>query len=176
MIKQGPTTTSSQPAPINTIPLDTFEYLFNDDARELFKNRAMNLLHQYNTVNDERACMYGLFELAGLLGIKSAEFNPCVNFYTRQIVKVRFFGLQCQPNEVIPCIHRVIDAINDMASKKWLQASLYNLGMMELRDKDDKPIFAVYSYLAPKVEHETDVESMYGHIEFLEGGMPPEFK
>lgn len=175
MMKQL-TTTSNQPAPIKSIPLDTFDHLFNDEAREVFKTKAYGLIHQYNTINDERAHMYNLFELASLLDVRSALHNPCINFYTHNFVKVKFFGLTCQPHEVIPCIYKVIEAINNMASNKWLQASLYNLGMMELRDVDGKQSFAIFSYLAPKAEHEIDVEQAYSHIEFQEGGVPPEFK
>ncbi len=71
----------------------------------------------------------------------------------------------------------MIEAINDMASKKWLVASLYNLGMMELASDPLDPStkrFIIFSYLAPFHNHEKDVEIAYSHLEFQEGGVPRE--
>jgi hypothetical protein len=173
-------TNSSQPAPLNATALgDAFSFMFNEDAKELFKVQSQNLIHQYNEIVDDRAYLYNLVELLGLLGLKSCQNNPYGQFYVRKVAKVRYFGTLCKANEVIPGIHKIINAINHMASQKWLKASLYNLGMMELASDPLDPStkrFVIFSYLAVSPDHEQDVDLFAKGIEFQEGAVPPEFK
>ena len=55
---------------------------------------------------------------------------------------------------------------------------MYNLGMIKLGKLDpaDPDRVCVFSYLAVKYPHESDVAFMYGWATFQEGQMPPEFK
>lgn len=157
----------------------TYSHLFNDEAKEVFKTKAISNIHQYDVPIDERYVLYGLIELASLLGVQAADLNPCVNMFQRRLAKVRFFGFLCEPKDLDEARVKLINIINDMASNKWLIASLYNLGTMELANDPLNPSakkILVFSYLAVKPEFDGFVDRAYSFAEFTEGGLPPEFK
>lgn len=172
--------TSSQPAPLGTTNLDkAFINSFNQEAQAIFKKQAGGLLHQWNEALDDRAYLHGAIELLALLDIKSAEDNPADQFWVRTCAPVRFFGVTCEAKDVIPGINKMIAAVNDMAKNKWLKASLYNLGMLELASDPLTPStkkFCIFSYIVVDPKFDVDATTAYGDIEFKEGGMPPEYK
>lgn len=179
MMKKG--TTSSQPTPIGAINLaDSFSGSFNQDALDIFQIQTNSLLYQWNHRNEHsRSYLYGLMELAGLLGIRAADQNPCGALFTRMATPVKFFGVTCEGHQVIPGVNRMIDAINSMAKNKWLKASMYNLGMMELQNEDPSvqtKRFVIFSYLVVDPQYDIDVVNQFGNLLFQEGGLPPEFK
>lgn len=171
---------TSSPSPL--YPDDqfsAFSMMFNEDAKKVFQTKAQGLIHQYNEPTDERHVLYGLFELAALLGIKAADDNPCGQMFQRKAARVRYFGFTCSPKDLDAARNKLIRIINDMASSKWLIASLYNLGTLELASDPLTPStkrIAVFSYLAVRPECESAVDQTYSFAEFSEGGVPPEFK
>jgi hypothetical protein len=171
-------TTSSQPTPIGTTELGTaFINFFNAEAQEILKNQCDSLIYQYNEVVNDGAYLYNTIELLRLL--KVTKDNPATNSYIRKAAAVNFFGVTCKVNEVVPGIHKIVDAVNDMAKNKWLKASLYNLGMLELASDPLTPStkrFVIFSYLAVDDKYQQDVDKAYGHLKFAEGGIPSEFK
>lgn len=156
-----------------------FKMMFNQHAQAIMNTKTQGLIHQYNEPTNERHVLYNLFELAALLGVKAAQDNPCAQMFVRKVAKVRFFGFTCEPHNLDKARDQLIRIINDMASSKWLIASLYNLGTLELASDPLMPgtkKFAIFSYLAVKPEHDADVDMTYSFVEFTEGGTPPEFK
>lgn len=173
--------TNSSPTPAIDVhdQYPAFQMLFNQAAKDVFATKATSTIYQYNEPTDERHIMYGLFELAALLGIKSADNNPCGQMYIRQAAKVRYFGFRCRPEDLDKARYKLARIINDMATSKWIIASLYNLGVMELASDPLTPStkkVCVFSYLAVKPEHDQHVSDTYSFAEFIEGGLPPEFK
>jgi hypothetical protein len=138
--------------------------------------KAHGTMHQYNKPVNEWSYLFNLIELIALLGIKSAEHNPCQ--FTREVARVHCFGFTCQPSEVDKATLKLVAAINDMANSKWVMASLYNLGMIELQrvKPQDPHKVCIVSYLAVPYDKETDLASAYSWLQFPDGGMPPEFK
>ncbi len=154
-----------------------YQHKFNADALQVFKTKTNNLIHQYNdwsSPGGEHA--YALVELLALLGIKSAINNPVQ--YVRSISVVQHFGFTCHPSRVDDAIDKISSAVNDMASSKWINASMYNLGLIQLGklNPTDPDRVCVFSYVAVKHAHEMDVETVYGWMKFKEGAVPPELK
>ena len=162
---------------LNTIDLyPSFKHLFNRDAIEILKTQSYGMIHVYNEIIDERAHAHDLIDLLSLLKIESATPNPCYSFFVRKVACVKCFGICCNNNQIVHSIHKMISAINDMASNKQFIASLSNLGMIELFSEDpNNKKFVVFSYIAIREEHQDDVNKNYGYLQFKEGGMPQEF-
>ena len=178
----NPTTTSdaltSHPF-INTVDLyPSFKPLYTSEAIKVLNTQTRNMIHQRVESNHPWSHLYGLIELAALLGIKSAEHNPCEKFFDRKLDIVMCFGYTCFPHQVGVVANDIVQHTNDMASNKLITASLYNLGMFELGklDPNDPDRVVVFSYLAVPTEHEDYVKQTYSFMQFPEGGMPPEFK
>ncbi len=136
------------------------------------------MVYQYNEPTDERAIGFGLVELLALLGLKSAQDNPFGQMWTRKFSVVKGFGFTCDYINADEAAKRLITIINDIAASKWINASLYNIGRIDLNGQDGKPNgkCCIAAYLAVKADHEEDVKSVYGWVQFPEGGVPPRFK
>jgi len=180
MTKPPLSTTSSINHAIHTSELsEVFSFMFNDDAKQVFANKTYNLTHQYDIITSPLCNLYNTIELLALLDIKSANYNPCENLVVHTVSPVKYFGITCSSQDLDKARNKLIDAINDMASNKWLIASLYNLGTIELASDPLDPTtkrYIVFSYLAPYDEHIASVDAAYGWLQFQEGSIPPEFK
>lgn len=179
------TTNSNYSSPPVTHPFITtihlypkFEQFFNKEAKAICNLQTNGMVHQYVESNHEWSHLHGLMELIALLGIKSAKHNPCEKFFDRKYAMVHCFGFSCEANKIDAATIELINNVNDMASNKFVNASLYNLGMMKLgkHDPADPDMYCVFSYLAVPHEHEATVKSKYSHLQFPEGGLPPRFK
>ena len=174
-------TKNSSPTPVFDAgdQYPAFKMMFNKHAQDIMNTKAQGLIHQYNEPTDERHVLYNLFELAALLGIQSASNNPCDQMFIRKVAKVKFFGFKCKPQDLDRARDKLIRIINDMAASKWLIASLYNLGTLQLANypyTGGSGDIAVFSYLAVRPEFEEAVDMTYKFAEFSEGATPPEFK
>lgn len=169
---------TSSPTPLQAgDESSAFSFMFNDAAKAVFANKANGLVHQYSEPNRPEHSLYHLFELAALLGIKSADENPCETMFTRRFALVRFFGFTCHPNDLDKARNKLIAIINDMSTSKWVIASLYNLGTLEFASDPLTPTtkkIAVFSYLAVDSNFDEAVSATYNFAEFKEGGTPPE--
>lgn len=156
---------------------DKYKHLFNQEALDVFKTQTSNMIFQYNVWTDPWGQeLYNLIELVALLGVKEADNNPAK--YTCKYSRVLSFGYTCSPNQVDDAAAKLIQAINDMAANKWINASMYNLGIIELgkiNDTDPDRV-CVVSHLAVKAEHDMDATETYGMLMFQEGGLPKEYK
>lgn len=174
------TTTSSETVSCQNLTTDLFpqhSYKFNSDALNILSIKSNGTIYQYNEyVNPWGQELYNIVDLLSLLRIKSAYDNPVQ--YVRCVAKVHHFGFTCHPSRVDAAVDKLISIINDMSSSKWINASMYNLGSIQLGKLDpaDPDRVCVFSYLAVKHNHEMDVQSTYGWATFQEGGLPPEFK
>lgn len=151
--------------------------MFNDAAQAVFKNKCHNLIHQYNVPKHPGYYAYNTIELLALLGLKEAQDNPCEKLYDRKYAPVKFFGFRCDPADLDKARNKLVSIINDMAASKWIIASLYNLGTLELVSDPLTPgtrKICIFSYLAVDLDHEDDVKAVYSFAEFKEGGVPPE--
>lgn len=154
-----------------------YSHKFNSDALSVLNIKTNGLIHQYNEwTTPWGEHLYAVSELLALLGIKAAYHNPVQ--YVRNIARVHYFGFTCHPSQIDEATNKLVSIINDMSSSKWVIASMYNLGSIELGKLNpaDPDKVCVFSYLAVKHNHETDVQNTYGWATFQEGGLPPEFK
>jgi hypothetical protein len=66
----------------------------------------------------------------------------------------------------------LVNFINDLASKNLIRGILTPLMSLELVGGK----IVIVSYIAVDQPNEALVQSLYGTLEFKEGGIPPEFK
>ena len=176
LIRMKQTFNTSAPA-LPSIDLQPIldSYYSSDAQNILNNNRTQSLIHQWN-----RQVGNGLFEgkhvgqlgiVLGKLGIKSYKDLFISNFIP-EVSMVSFFGYTTKRSKLIDASLSLINFFNDLASKNLIRAVLNPLTAIELADGR----FAVISYIAVDQPNEALVQSMYGHLEFKEGGLPPEFK
>lgn len=139
--------------------------------------KAIQAVHQYNEKTGN-STLYDVTELLAKLGLKSAQDNPFDGNYTRKYALLQCFGFRCELTDVDEAAKKLITVINDMAANKWIKASLYNIGKIDLNGVDGLPNgeCMIVSYLAIPSEFEANVKSTYGWVQFPEGGIPPRFK
>jgi hypothetical protein len=90
------------------------------------------MVYQYSESDNAFPEFYDAIELLGLLGLKSAYYNPLEGTFTRKIAVVQHFGFVCDKKDVDKARLKLIGIVNDMAASGWLKASLCNLGSLEL--------------------------------------------
>jgi len=129
-------------------------------------------IHQYNEKVGPTT-LYEVTRLLALLKLKSAQDNPFSGNYQRKIAVMTCFGFHCDQVDADSAAKKLITIINDMAASKWIKASLYNMGRMDIPGSQE---CMVISYVAIPSEFEDDVKTVYGWVQFPEGGLPPRFK
>lgn len=135
------------------------------------------MVEQYNEKTGH-STLYDVTELLRKLGLKTAQNNDFPGNWTRKYALVTCFGFRCDNADADEATKRLVTIINDMASSKWIKASLYNIGRVDLNGNDGLPNgeCMIISYLAIPSDYEKDVKSAYGWVQFPEGGIPPRFK
>lgn len=129
------------------------------------------MVHQYNEKNGP-STLFDVTLFLEKLGLKEAQDNPFDGNYIRKFSIVMCFGFMCKNSDADDAAKQLIDIINVMATNKWINASLYNIGRMNLFGGEECVIF---SYLAVPTEHEEHVKTNCS-AQFPEGGVPPRFK
>lgn len=150
--------------------------MFNTEAKDIIINhKTDSLLHQWNRqLNDckfESKQAYSLGEFLGKLKIASHSDLFASN-YVRECSQVKFFGVTAERDRVGEATIHMVSFFNDLASKGLIRAVLAPLTSIELVDGK----IVIVSYIAIDQPNEAIVQSLYKQIEFLEGGLPPEFK
>jgi hypothetical protein len=149
LIKSGNTDEGS--APSYTVPgfqvdniYPIFKNYFNADAQKAFSIKAHGLIHQRDVV----IITPGLGNLLKKLGLKSCE-NYGEGLRRREIDMVQFCGSRSDRANVYKSVEKVIAAINDLAARGYITASLMELGVLPLAAMD-KPEsdYVVLSYVA----------------------------
>ena len=140
-------TTFNPSSPINSHPFTntidlylTYQHLFNSEAIKAFSNRTHNMVHQYNEKTGP-STLYEVTLLLEKLGLKSAQDNRFSGNYIRKYSIVMCFGFTCKNSDADDAAKQLIDIINVMATSKWINASLYNIGRMDLYGGKECVIF-----------------------------------
>lgn len=149
--------------------------LFNAEAQNLIQNhKTTSLIHQWNrqTGNSqfEGDVAHSLGKLLEKLNIKSFADLFASN-YVREVSKVQYFGHIAELNKVGAAAISMVNFFNDLASKGLIRAVLTPLTSVELVGGK----IVLVSYVAIDQQNEAVVQSIYGSMQFIEGGLPPEF-
>lgn len=178
LIRMGKTISTVAPQELRAMDLvPVVHNLYSQDSLNLINNnKTLSLLHQWNrqlpgSSPFEGTQAYKLGEFVGRLGLKSYE-TLLVSNYIREVSKVQYFGLTASPNKVGEAAIKLVNFFNDLASKNLIRAVLAPLMSIELVGGN----IVLVSYIAIDQPNEALVQSMYGHFQFKEGGIPPELK
>lgn len=146
----------------------------NYDAKNIIQNhKTNNMVHQWDEkVGDnkyEGKAAYALGELLGKFELPSYHTLQTYNVI-RRISMVRCYGITTDLSRVGEASLKLVAMFNDLASQSLIRAVLASFILVELVGGK----IAIVSYIAVDQPNEALVQSMYGSLEFQEGGIPPE--
>jgi hypothetical protein len=174
LIKNGNTIGHSNPSfrTDNIYPI--FKKYFNDDAQRVFSIKTQNLIHQ----RDRVLLTADLATLLKKLNLKSCkDFVDGQAFIKREIDKVCFCASRSDRATIYRAVERVIIAINDLARRGYLTASMVELSVMALAAAEKpEPEFIVLSYVAVTNAGEQYITQHMPKMFVSEGGMPERFE
>jgi len=143
---------------------------FSDEAGKALHNRAKTTLYQWDEVKGHEG-------LASLL--HKLQFKTGHNAYAcyRRVAPCFYFGGACEGQYIEKVAMKLIDMINDLASKKYILATLAPLSIiqMALTGPLDKQKYVIVSYLHLDQVGEAYVKATYPHLCMEEGAYPKEF-
>lgn len=149
---------------------------FNTEAQNIIQNhKTSSTLVQWNKqvgnskYEGEHVQRLGTF--LNKIQINTWE-DLFVSNYVREVSQVKYYGHTVERHKVAEAALSLINFFNDLASKGLIRAVLTPLMSLELVGGK----IVIVSYLAVDQPNEALVQSMYGALEFREGGLPPEFK
>lgn len=126
----------------NVYPI--FKHYFNQEAQKAFATKAMSLIHQREIV----VITPGLGNLLKKLGLKSCQ-NLGDGYSRRELDMVSFCASMADRANVHKSVEKVITAVNDLAARGYITASLMELGVLALAPVDKpEPDYVVISYVA----------------------------
>lgn len=179
LIQTKQTFKSTSSYPISSVDLHGIMLpYYNAEALNLIQNnKTHGLVHEWNRkVSDFKFEGYEASMLGSLLSkfkIKSWE-DLCQSSYVREVSMVRFFGCKANKDKVSNAALFMVNVFNDLASKSLIRAVLTPLVSIELQADNT---FVLVTYIAVDKQNESLVQSLYGHLEFKDGGVPAmEFK
>jgi hypothetical protein len=153
----------------------TLRPYFTAEAAKALHNKSLNQLHQYN---DEVGHL-GLAELLSKLKIKSAKkaIDSGLAGYVRRAVVCSYFGGACEYRNVGRVAMKLINMINDLASKNFIKATLSPLSIIKLAigNPYDKQKYVLVSYIHLLPEADQYVKDHYSDLSIQESEMPREF-
>ncbi len=148
--------------------------LLNADAKNLILNhKTYSTIHQWNRKVDDNKYKgeqaYALGEFLGKLNISNYETLQLCN-YVREVSQVKYYGVTATLEKVGEATIKMVNMLNDLASRNLVRAVLAPLMSVELVGGK----IVVVSYIAVDKPNEALVQSLYGALQFQEGGVPLE--
>lgn len=148
--------------------------LLNADAKNLILNhKTYSTVHQWNRKVDDNKYKgeqaYALGELLGKLNVPNYESLQLCN-YVREVSLVKYYGVTTSLAKVGEATLKMVNMLNDLASRNLIRAVLAPLMSIELIGGK----IVVVSYIAVDKPNEALVQSLYGALQFQEGGVPSE--
>jgi len=147
---------------------------FTDVAAKALHNRSPHLFHQYN----EEVGHAGLAGLLSKLKIMSAQraIDEGLVGWKRSGAICVYLGYTCERKDLDACLKKIIEAVNDLGSKKYIKASLVPLSIMK---KHTAPYlegsYIVFSYIHLTNDGVDYAKVNFSDLLFEEGGSPKDF-
>lgn len=151
---------------------------FVPEANRALKNKSNSVLYQYNEPIGAPGT-YNLFNLLSKLEFKSSEdqINSGKIGWIRKVAMCRFFGAASEYHNLDKSAAKLVDMINDLATRNYIKATLMPLSIMKLAitEPTQKQLYVVISYVHIIDIGEQYVKDNYAHLSINEGEMPRVF-